>query len=415
MTNFKKQLFSVIASGAVLLYAASPVFADTTIQIVGNGVSTDNNANVTTTHNVAVQQSNNATITNNVTANADSGKNTASENTGGDTNIDTGKATTTTNVSNTVNSNMANVDCGCNNGDTSVLIKKNGDSSDNSVTLHQNSEDGTTLVQNNNADVTNNVDAKANTGKNVANENTGGAVSIETGAAKSTVNVDTTANANVANVGSAGGKGGSLSAVIFGNGVSSDNEINLSTSNDVKVWQANNADVTNNVDAKATSGKNNADENTGGDVSIDTGSAWAGATVDNTVNFNAANVGCDCLSDVTAAADNNGDHSDNNISATLGGDTAIYQGGNDNGNNADLTNNVDANGKSGKNNANENTGPAFGVDPVTVETGDSSSATTVSNTGNQNLYGTPFNFPGGDNVNFSFNFAQVLGFFGVQM
>jgi len=418
MTTFKKQIFSVIATGAVLLSSVSPVFADTTIQIVGNGVNTDNTANVSTTHNVTVQQSNQASITNNVTQNADSGKNSANENTGGDVSIDTGEAKADSTVSNTVNSNVANVNCACeNSGKTDVLIKKNGDSSDNTVNLHQNSEDGTNIVQQNAAEVTNNVEQKADSGKNNANENTGGTVSIDTGAASAKSNVSTTANANVANVGGSAGEGaGSLSAVIFDNGVSSDNDINLSSSNDVKIWQANEAEVANNVDATAKSGHNNANENTGGDVSIETGKAKAWVGVDNSVNFNSANVGCECVtSDVTAAIDKNGDSSDNNINASLGGDISVFQGGENLGNDAVLANNVDANGKSGKNNANENTGPAFGADPVEVMTGEASSSTNVSNSGNENLYGTPFELPGGNGVNFSFNFQALFNFFGVSM
>jgi hypothetical protein len=136
MTNLKRQLFSVVAAGSLLVSVATPVLAaDTNIQITGNGAGSNNYATVSQTNTNNVSQSNTANVTNNVTSNANTGNNSAGFNTGGDVTVKTGDATTKANVSNTLNSNAAQV-AGCNcEGDTNVKVSGNGAYSDNLVTL----------------------------------------------------------------------------------------------------------------------------------------------------------------------------------------------------------------------------------------------------------------------------------------
>jgi len=81
---------------------------------------------------------------------------------------------------------------------TTIILSENGDGSDNDATVKLGQS--TTVVQSNNADVYNNVDAEAETGDNEANENTGGDVDIETGDASVDVNVENTLNSNSAEV-----------------------------------------------------------------------------------------------------------------------------------------------------------------------------------------------------------------------
>src|SRR3989344_2219435 len=163
MTNLKKQIISVIAAGTLALQLATPAFASTTLQISGNGSNSDNTTNVTLTQTTTVVQENNAAVTNNVDADADTGKNDANDNTGGDVSIETGDAETNVDVSNTLNHNSADVAC-CLSGDTEVLISGNGTHSDNEVELEQ--ESTTEVFQTNNAEVKNDVYADADTGKN---------------------------------------------------------------------------------------------------------------------------------------------------------------------------------------------------------------------------------------------------------
>src|SRR3989344_8163607 len=214
--TLKKQIISIIASGAVLLQATIPAFADTTLVISGNGADSKNEVKIESNQSTLVTQNNDAKINNQVNASSDTGDNEAEENTGGDVSISTGDATTDVNVQNTVNSNAASVDC-CGNNDVDVLISGNGADSDNKIELKDEKDSGVQVFQDNNADVKNHVDADSNSGDNEAEENTGGDVSIETGDASTTVGVSTTANANWAQVGG-NGSNPTLSLRIVDNG-----------------------------------------------------------------------------------------------------------------------------------------------------------------------------------------------------
>lgn len=426
MTNFKKQIFSVVAAGSLLVSVASPVLADTTIQISGNGAGSDNYTTVNQTNTNTVTQNNTANVTNNVTSNADTGNNNAGFNTGGDVQIGTGKATTVANVTNTLNSNAAQI-AGCNcEGDTDVKISGNGAKSDNTVTLKDTNTNG--ITQNNNATVTNNVENKANSGGNDANSNTGGDVMINTGAATAVSNVTTVANANSAVIGGGVGAGhNSASFVITGNGAGSDNWIDADLSNTNTVNQGNTATVNNDVESKAKTGYNDAGFNTGGDVMIGTGAAWSEANVDNMVNFNSANLDCGCVTDVLAKIDGNGatpqghghhgydfwNKNDNTILLDLVNANNVGQG-----NNSYLNNDVEATAKTGGNDADLNTGAVeYGSDPA-INTGAATDVTNVSNSGNVNTVGgAPFviPMPGNSSVSVSFNFQALMAFFGMHV
>ncbi len=406
MTNFKKQLASVVAVSAVLLNIATPAFASTSITISGNGEQSNNTTNVATTNNTTVQQSNSANVTNTVNAKAESGDNTASGNTGGNVGVQSGAATVNSSVTNTLNSNVAQVNCNCGTGDTTVKVAGNGENSDNDLNLAQTNTNS--LVQQNDANVTNDVHAKANSGDNTAYSNTGGDTTIIAGPATVTSDVTTTANANVARLGGEGaGSHGSLSAIISGNGENSDNDVNLALTNASNIWQANSAWVDNHVNAKAESGDNNANGNTGGDVTILTGKAKVVSSIDNLVNFNSADLNCGCVTDLEAKVSGNGENSDNVLSAALDNSNGVFQGGNENGNNAWLDNYVNPKAQSGDNSAESNTGPVVG-DPTTIISGASDSSSWVNNSGNVNSFGSPLELPGGFHFNFSFDFNSLF-------
>ena len=424
MTNFKRQIFSVIAAGSLVLSATAPAFAATTIQISGNGAGSDNFSTVNQTNTNTVSQNNTANVTNNVTSNANTGGNDAGFNTGGDVKIETGNATTTSTVTNALNSNAAQIAaCNCA-GDTSVKISGNGANSDNVVTLKDNNKN--TVNQSNNANVTNNVDNNAKTGNNDANSNTGGNVEITTGNAKAVATVKTVANSNSAVIGGGAGAGNaSASFVISGNGAGSDNWINADLSNNNSVSQKNYADISNDVDSNAKTGYNDAGFNTGGNVEITTGNAWSGAHVDNMVNFNSANLDCGCVTDVLAKINGNGANpggnewnwwnlnNGNNIQLDLANTNAVAQG-----NAADLSNDVNANAKTGKNDAFSNTGSVLNSDDPAITTGNATDVTNVNNSGNVNTVGgTPFviPMPGHTNMSLSFNLQALMTFFGLSM
>ena len=426
MTNFKKQTFSVLAAGAMLLNVASPVLASTTIEISGNGSGSDNKTVVESTNTTTVNQNNTANVTNNLKTNADTGDNNANYNTGGDVEIKTGNADVTASVSNNLNSNAAEVDC-CAANNTDVEISNNGSKSDNYVGLVN--TNSTTLNQKNVANVTNDVDVKADTGDNKAGANTGGAVSITTGKAIVDVDVKTVANRNVAKIGSGNSATPTPSASfkIIGNGSGSDNKIEAELTNDTKLNQSNTANIGNEVDVDADTGDNKANYNTGGDVVINSGypgGANVTVDVDNMVNFNAADVDCGCEFDVLAKISGNGAEADDNhhdwwkkwwdkdenyIGLTLDNVQAVNQG-----NLANLTNDVDVDdAETGDNEASYNTGEA-NTDP-SITTGAAVSDTSVSNSGNTNTLGDlSFEMPEMPDFEFSFNFAAMMAFFGMS-
>ena len=399
MTNYKKQLLSVLASGAVMLNTVLPVYAGTTVVLSGNGSDSNNTANLTLNSSTNVVQNNTANIENKIKAEAETGENDANDNTGGDVNVDTGNATVNVAVNNLVNSNSASVDC-CPQGDINVLIDGNGTHSDNDVDLDQNST--INVFQDNYAYVKNDIDAEAETGENDANDNTGGSVSIDTGDAETNVEVSNTANANWAKVGGDGAQG-ELSARIVGNGSNSDNYIDLDLDSAILLKQDNDASLENKVKAEAETGENDANDNTGGDVSIDTGDAETDVSVDNLVNFNWADVDCGCLLDLLAKIADNGTYTDNDIDLDLDDELEVFQD-NECGYEKKCKNDVDAESETGENDAKDNTEGDGEGDP-SIDTGNAETDVDVSNSGNVNTYGVAPDF---DWPDFDFNFNLSL-------
>lgn len=379
-----RKIATAFATSAIVLNAiATPAFAGTNIQISGNGENSNSKADINVTHSNVVTQNNTANVTNNVDVNSSTGGNKANGNTGGDVKIDTGDAKTNVTVSNQLNQNVAQLNCCPANDTTNVVIEKNGEYSKNKVYLDRENFNG--IFQNNAADVYNDVYVKTNTGNNSAKSNTGGDVEIKTGDANSTVNVSTAANFNAARVGDGSG-GGALSLKILGNGEFSYNKIDADLLSTTVVTQDNWAGIDNYLDVNSTTGKNKANGNTGGNVTIDTGDANVKANVNNDVNFNWADLNCGCLlDDLTAKIDGNGEDSRNKIDLDMseGRDNGAFQA-----NDQYLDNYLDdLRAKSGNNDAKSNTGWGSS-DPVEVLTGDAGVVSNTSNSGNVNVVGS---------------------------
>jgi hypothetical protein len=248
--------------------------------------------------------------------------------------------------------------------------------------------------------------------------NTGGDVSVITGKAKASAVISTHANENWAKIAPALGGGGAsaVSLRILGNGAGSSNWINAALAKATVLTQENLAEVLNEVEAKADSGDNDANFNTGGDVTIMTGKAETGAAVDNEVNFNYASLDCGCAWGLFAKIEGNGadpekegeQGPDNGIAAILSSTQVGTQG-----NLAGLENILDEELKadSGDNDANSNTGDPEG-DP-SILTGDAVVTAGVSNSGNVNKIGNvlplPWPLP---EVDWSFDWSGFWAFFG---
>ncbi len=387
--TFKKRFITAIATGAVLVNALAPVALANSLNVTGNGAFSNSAINVSSNSTTSVNQTNNANITNNVSSNANTGDNSANFNTGGDSKIVTGDATTNTSISNAANLNKASLsNCGgCEGGATNVTITGNGAYSENEVEVSK--DKSVFLNQDNNANISNDVEAKANTGKNDNSFNTGGDSVTVTGDAKTSVSIDTKANANIAKLGGNGSAGGS-SVLISGNGAFSDNDAALNGSSAVVLDQFNDANVDNDVEAKANTGKNDSTFNTGGFVGISTGNASTHVDVDNAVNFNLAKIDCDCVFDgVEVKVAGNGAYSENEVDASA--DNVLFHSQD---NYADLYNDVDDSAKTGKNDVSFSTSDVDG-DPLVV-TGNAKSWTDVNNHGNVNILneGSSLHLPG---------------------
>lgn len=395
MTQQIKKFVSVLAAASLFVTNAHAA----TILVTGNGSKSDNDVNFNQTSSTAVVQTNVATVTNSVNSSSTTGGNEANDNTGGDVVISTGDAKSTTKVENMLNQNMASIDC-CEEDDVHVEVSGNGSDSDNEVKLDL--ETGKTLFQTNVASVVNAVNSDAKTGRNEANRSTGGDVTIVTGDATAKSDVSTSANSNRAMVG--GGHhndGGSLSAWIVGNGSDSENDIDLDVVKGLALVQDNLALVVNAVDSDAYTGKNEANDNTGGEVVIGTGDAKAEAMVENMVNFNAASIDCDCVFDTSAKISGNGSDSENEIEAEIEDAREVFQDSL-----ATLANEVEADARTGKNEADFNTGSVEGSDPRII-TGDAHSTTEVGNASNMNVFGGEWDFP---EVEVNFNWAHFISF-----
>lgn len=399
MTKLNKQIFSVITAGALLLNTSGMALAGTTeISINGNSRDSVNVANIETDNKTVVKQDNNARINNNVEVKADTGDNRANDNRG---NVDvvSGNTNSTVEVTNTANVNEAVVApcAGCGQ-DATVNISDNSRDSVNVVNLDQNNK--VKVSQDNRAYVNNNVNVDADTGDNRANDNRGD-VTVRSGNVTSSVTLTTTANANSAFVGGNGNGEGQLSATIEGNDRNSFNKIDLDLANWVILDQDNFADVDNDVEVDADTGDNRADDNRG-DVLIDAGNINSTVTVDNMVNFNAADVDCGCIYNVTADITDNSRDTFNKINGELSSGLVALQE-----NDAYVDNDLDGREgvdlDTGDNHSDDNRGD------VTVNPGNATSTVTLENQANQNILGD-FNFP-----EFEFNtnslVAWIIGMF----
>lgn len=263
--------------------------AGVNVKISDNGAGSKNTAApITVVNSTSLGQTNTANVTNNVGSNSNSGGNTANLNTGGTVMIGTGPASSTSNVKTTANSNSASLGgatAGALSPSASFVIAGNGAGSQNFITATL--VNASQIGQTNSANITNDVVANANSGKNDASFNTGGTVMVGTGAASSTVGVDNMVNFNVANT-DCGCLMDTLGKIVD-NGATSLNTLALTLSNSDVLGQGNGATLRNNAGANSDSGSNTVNLNTGGvhtDPSIMTGPATNNTNVNNSGNVN---------------------------------------------------------------------------------------------------------------------------------
>ena len=290
---------------------------------------------------------------------------------------------------------------------TTITISGNAADSDNDVVV--NNTQNTSVNQTNDAHFDNDIDGDANTGGNDANQNNGGDVNVQTGDASVTVGVSNWANANSARIGS-NGDGSSLSLKILNNAADSDNDILVDLNSTTDVDQDNWADFDNDIDGDAKTGGNDANQNNGGNVLIDTGDASVDVNVDNMANFNWADLNCGCLfgeGGLEVLVEGNAYNSDNNVNGDFDSDQDADQD-----NDAWFDNDVkNSDAETGDNYANQNNSGGNG-DP-SVETGDADVDVDVSNEANLNgIGGDEPEWPewnwGGLSISLSFDLGDLL-------
>ena len=337
----------------------------------------------------------------------------------GDAVIATGDATNSGTVITTGNDNLLANSQGS--GDVTVLNADNGVNSDNDASVSI--SDDSTTVQENTADVQNELDLASNTGDNSASYNTGNTNYITTGNANVSGTSVTAVNTNVDGVmisefnivddqvGDyvldfaanciAGCTPGSLTAQNTGNGADSDNDIDLDVDSADNTFQTNDATVSNTMVLEANSGYNDTNLNTGGDNYIATGDANVSASALTFANNNLAgslvygvvNIYGDLVGDIvfpeellgscclpgaaTVSNTANGANSDNDADLDLATNSDTFQT-----NDATIENVLDMESESGANDADYNTGGASGI-----ITGDSTATAQVLNVANSNISG----------------------------
>ena len=163
---------------------------------------------------------------------------------------------------------------------------------------------------------------------------------------------------------------------IKNNGNNSYNKVKVVELSATIVGQSNNSTIVNGVTAKSDTGDNQANKNTGGDTSVDTGKATTtvGITVDGSSNeANLPDCGCPD-DDLDVVVKGNGNGSTNKVKVFDADLTLVWQK-----NKSVVINDVYAKSDSGDNEANKNTGGN-----VDVTTGNAKTGVTINVTGSSN-------------------------------
>ena len=141
---------------------------------------------------------------------------------------------------------------------------------------------------------------------------------------------------------------------ISGNGSWSDNEVDVRHESSVDIRQSNDTDIDNDVDVDQNTGGNEANDNTGGDVSIRTGDAESDVSIFNAAGANIAKLGSfwnNHQNDLEIEIQGNGHGSDNEVDIRHESNFDLNQS-----NDTDIDNDVNVDQNTGDNEANDNTG-----------------------------------------------------------
>lgn len=162
----------------------------------------------------------------------------------------------------------------------SINISGNGMNSNNTVVVTNSNV--TTVNQTNHSLIVNGISAVSNSGGNTANGNTGDDVNVTSGNATTNVTVNNTGPSNDADLPECGCPTHNTTVNIEKNGKNTTNTVVETNTNALLVNQKNRSAIINMIGAKAKSGKNKANGNTGsGDTTVKAGNATTNVVVNN--------------------------------------------------------------------------------------------------------------------------------------
>jgi len=190
------------------------------VVISGNGALSANGVNLDQESAVVLDQDNYANIKNDVKADAKTGDNSSTFNTGGNNGIESGNATTNVGINNLANFNVADVNCDCTLSDLGVKVAGNGAESENGV--NASSDNSVFPTQTSNEALWNSVGGGSKTGSNDLGFGTGsvfGDPVIISGDGSSSTNVNNAGNVNSLTNGSVSVPGTDLGLAFDFNGL----------------------------------------------------------------------------------------------------------------------------------------------------------------------------------------------------
>lgn len=232
----------------------------------------------------------------------------------------------------------------------------------------------TAVVQDNKANIDNNINFKANTGNNENSKNTGDSMTGTGDVAIGTA-ISNKANSNFSNISPCGGCDTHIEVGNMKTGYGSENESEVVLNKNNQLFQNNSAYVNNDVNVKADTGNNKANKNLYGSY-INSGDIEATSIIDNAVNENVAAMsgGHGNGSNYISGNSETGADSDNDSSIK-----SIFSNIVDQANKAKINNNADLKLNTGKNKGNKNTGETY------IETGDIATGVAFGNSANFNF------------------------------
>lgn len=243
-------------------------------------------------------------------------------------------------------------------------IEGNGYDSDTQIEFQVKNE--AEVFQENKSTVENKINIQSDTGKNSTSKNTGGDVMVKTGDVEIQTAIMNKLNTNEAVMDRCGDCQGDTEVMVSGNGADSDNKVSIKQNNSNTLVQENDARISNKVYLKGNSGKNDADKNTGGDVSMLTGDVIINPVmVKNFTNTNHGVIGGGVngsnMTDIVVSG--NGYDSRTAVSLMSNREASLFQM-----NSSKISNDLQLEGTTGVNSMDKNTSAHLG--DFDLETGD---------------------------------------------